>query len=147
MVVHLQQVEGVLALVVVAVVSIHRIQSHPKRVERLSIAAVLVQVAADFDVGTHRLIHILILGELLQGLLSQAQGEQRVGRHAQQVEGMPAMFAKVVVIFGRRHQPGQALQTAAFEIGEIFPQGYPPRGEELVEVAQLLRLVPLSLHQ
>ncbi|CCZ47579.1 unknown [Bacteroides sp. CAG:661] len=147
MVVHLQQVEGVLALVVVAVVGIHRVQSHPKRVERLSIAAVLVQIAADFDVGTHRLIHILILGELLQGLLSQVQGEQRVGRLAQQVEGMPAMFAEVVVIFGRRHQPGQALQAAAFEIGEIFPQGHPPRGEELVEVTQLLRLVPLSLHQ
>ena len=147
MVVHLQEVEAILALVVMPMMGVHGLQRHPKRVERLSIAAVLVQVAADFDVGTHRLIHILILGELLQGLLSQAQGEQRVGRLGQQVEGMPAMFAEVVVIFGRRHQPGQALQAAAFEIGEIFLQGHPPRGEELIEVAQLLPFGSLFLHE
>ena len=147
MVVHLQAVEAVFVLVIMPMMGVHGLQRHPKRVERLSIAAVLVQVAAYLHVGAHRLIHIFILDKLLQGFLPQTQGEQRVGRPAQHVEGMPAMLHEASIIVGRSHQSGHCLQAAAFEIGKILLQGHPPRGEELVEVAQLLPFGSLFLHE
>ena len=147
MVVHLQAVEAVFALVIMPMMGVHGLQRHPKRVERLAIAAMLVQVAPYLHVGAHRLIHVFIRGEFLQGFLSQTQGEQRVGRSAQHVEGMPAMLHEAGIVVGRRHQVGHRLQATAFEIGKILLQGHPPRGEELIEVAQLLPFGSLFLHE
>ena len=117
-------------------VVVHAFQCQRQRIQRFGIPAVRIQVFADGDVGTRNLIQIVVLAEFPQRQPPQPHGKQRIDRNPQLRQGIRTAVLEERIVVRSHHQVGKPLHPVAFKVRIPLPRCQPPRGVQLVKLAQ-----------